>query len=185
MNIAIRIYLRLSQKLVVLISLCTTAVMTVAIWRLEAAIDPSDSGMVGLQLAGTIEGARAILSSWRDGGADLFLRTAWLYYLYAVSSAVLLASAPGFFARQRNGFNPSAIPARDALFCMVPFAVCLADWAVQSMMVTFISGVNTSISLISALAAAAVVKWILLALCLLVLLRSYFATRKEKRRVRP
>jgi hypothetical protein len=181
----IRAYLFLSRKPVTIISMCVTAVLTIALWKLEAVIDPSGNGMIGLQLAFTIEQARTILSSWSDGGADLFLRMSWLYYLNAVSSTVLLASAPGYFARQRSGFNPGTVPSRDVLFILVPFAACLCDWAVQSMMVAILSGEGTGAMIISALAAAAIAKWVLLAFCLVILMKSYFTTRKEKRQARP
>jgi hypothetical protein len=181
----IQAYLFLSQKPVTIISMCVTAVLTIVLWKLEAVIEPSGSGIIGLQLAFTVEQARTILLSWRDGGADLFLRMFWLYYLNAVSTMVLLASAPGFFARQRSGFDPGAVPSRDVLFCLVPCAACLCDWAVQSMMAAILSGAGTGAMLTGALTVTAVVKWVLLAFCLVILMRSYFATRKEKRQARP
>ncbi len=181
MNQAMRAYLLLSQKPVTIISMFITVVLTFLIWKIEAEIDPSGGGAVGLQLAFTDEQARAVLSSWRDGGADLFLRTAWLNYLYAFSFAVLLASTPGYFARQRSGFDPVAVPARDLIFSMLPFAACLCDWAVQTMLVVLFSGGAIDVSLIRAISVTALLKWLILAMCLAVLLRSYFLTRKEKK----
>lgn len=181
MKQVIRAYLFLSQKSVTIISMCATVVITFLIWKIEAEIDPSGGGTVGLQLAFTNEQVRAILSSWNDGGVDLFLRTAWLNYLYAVSLSILLASAPGYFARQRSGFNPEAVSTRDALFSLVPFIACLCDWAVQTMLLVLFSGGAIDVLLIRVLSVTAVVKWLILALCLAILLRSYFLTRKEKR----
>lgn len=181
MKRAIRAYLFLSQKTVTIISLFASAVMMILTWKIETVIDPSGEGAVGLQLAFTTEQARALLSSWREGGADIFLRTVWLNYLYAFSLSVLLASAPAYFARQRSGFNPEAVPARDLLFSLAPFAACLCDWAVQTMLVVLFSGNAINVPIIRAISVTAVVKWLILAFCIVVLLRSYFLTRKEKR----
>jgi hypothetical protein len=185
MKQATRAYLFLANKKVTVVSLVVTAVLTIVLWKIEGMVEPSGRGMIGLQLAFTAEEARALLSTWSDGGAGLYLATAWLYYLYAASSAVLLASAPAYFAGQRNGFDPRAVPALDVIFSMVPFAACLSDWAVQSMMLALVTGSHTGDQFIRALAIASIVKWVLLAFCLVVLLRSYFTTRKGKRPARP
>jgi hypothetical protein len=185
MKQATRAYLFLAKKTVTLVSLVITAVLTIVLWKIEAMVEPSGRGMTGLQLAFTAEQARALLSTWSDGGAGLYLSTAWLYYLYAASSAVLLASAPAYFAGQRSGFDPRAVPALDVLFSMVPFAACLSDWAVQSMMLAFVSGAGAGDSLVRALSITSIAKWVLLAFCLIILLRSYFTTRKGKRPARP
>lgn len=182
MKQAMRAYLFLSQKPVTIISLCATFVITLLVWKIEATIDPSGGGMAGLQLAFTVERVRVILSSWRDGGADLFLRTVWLNYLYALSLSVLLSSAPGYFARQRIGFSPDAVPRRDVIYSLVPFIACLCEWAVQSMLVVLFSGGAINDYLVCAISVTVLVKWLILAWCLAILLRSYFLTRKEKRR---
>ena len=184
MNQQTRAYLFLSKKQVTLASLVATAALTIVLWKIDAMIDPSGKGMTGLQLAFTFEQAQALLSTWSAGGAELYRETAWLYYLYAVSIAFLLASAPVYFARQRSGFNPGAVPLLDAVFSMVPFAACLCDWVVQSLMLAFISGANTGDSLVRALSIASIAKWVLLAFCLVILLRSYFTTRKDRARAR-
>ncbi|MBN2159000.1 MAG: hypothetical protein JW807_06365 [Spirochaetes bacterium] len=154
--------------------------MTLLLWRIDGELTGSSGvSSVYLQLAFSKARFENILASWRSGGLELFINTLWLNFLYAVSYSFLLTSVTLYFSRLVTPADTDSISGKDLVIASLPFAAGGCDWILHALyLVIFIGGCKDE-ALICAISAAAVLKWFLAVISVILLLRSYFAVRKE------
>jgi hypothetical protein len=178
-NAVERFYGLLAQKRVALLFLFITAVMTIAILRIDAELAGfGGKGLLYLQLAFTTGNFAGVLSSWKSGGVDLLLNSLWLYYIYAASYAVLFASALAFFSSARRAIVADGTGPSYRIICMLPFVTAVIDAIGITMLHALFTGRDLSVAMIMALSVFTSLKWGLMALCLILVLKSYFSFRK-------
>lgn len=160
-----------------------TSVLTLVLWRIDGELTGGmGESSLYLQLAFSRARFENILASWRPGGLDHFIGTLWINFLYAVAYAVLLASAPLYFSKSRGRSEPASMTALDKLVFMLPFCAGACDWIVHALYIAYFTGLLTGGAVIGAISSAAVLKWLLIATCAVVLIKSYFAVRKNMKR---
>lgn len=177
-----KIYMAAGRKNVCFAALFITAVLTLAVWKIDTALAGTGGrGSLYLQLSYTKSNFEAILSTWRGGGVDIMMNMMWLYFLYPAACAVLLSSAMAFFTRLRCGDTAPAA-AHDLVFFSLPLAGGAAGWAAQFLLVLIFKGVAVSETLLLAESVAASFSWALFVASLVLVLRSYVLFRKGQKR---
>ncbi len=169
----------LSGTNISLISLFITVIITMVLMRIDAYLAGfGGKGAFYLQVAFTKSNFMEVLSSWRSGGVDLLIGLIWLNYIYAVSYAVLFASAMAFFSAARRKLIPALISRFDLVTVVLPFAAALFDWISNTMLYLLFTGRSLKEELIMASSILSSMKWALVVLSLAIILKSYFSFRK-------
>lgn len=175
-----QLYAAVARKNLTIISFFITVVITIILMRIDAELaGMGGKGVFYLQMAFTKNTFIDIVSSWRSGGLDLLAGTLWLSYIYAASYAFLFASATAYFSLLRKHDDAGAVATSDRVIFIVPWCAALLDWTVITLWWVLFSGRSLSEEIIFAASAAAAGKWILIAASLILLLRNYFAFRKQ------
>ncbi len=181
-----KLYEVLARKRVALVFLFITAVMTVVLLRIDAELTGfGGKGLLYLQLAFTMENFTGILASWKSGGVDLLLNTIWLYYIHAASYAVLLASALAYFSSARGAIVAGGIRFSDRIVCLLPFGAAIVDSIGITLIHALFTGRDLNAAMIMALSVLTSLKWSLIGLCLILVLKSYFSFRKVMKNIAP
>lgn len=176
------IHAALSRKNVAPVAFAVTFVLTLVLWRIDGELTGgSGESSLYLQLAFSNNRFESVLASWRSGGLDIFVSTLWLNFVYAISYSVLLASAPLYFSKRHGGFGPDRVTARDTLFFSLPFCAGACDWIVHAFYIILFGRRFADESLIRAISAVAILKWLLIAVSIILVMRSFIAARRNKK----
>jgi len=185
-NYAEKLYDLLARKRVVVSFLFITAVMTVVLLRIDAELAGfGGKGLLYLQLAFTMTNFTGILASWKSGGVDLLLNSLWLYYIHAASYAVLLASALAFFSSARRAIAAGGTGFSDLIISLFPFSAAVIDLIGITLIHGLFTGRDLNAAMIMALSILTSLKWCLIGLCLILVLKSYFSFRKAMKNPAP
>ena len=185
-NYAEKLYDLLARKRVVVSFLFITAVMTVVLLRIDAELAGfGGKGLLYLQLAFTMTNFTGILASWKSGGVDLLLNSLWLYYIHAASYAVLLASALAFFSSARRAIAAGGTGFSDLIISLFPFSAAVIDLIGITLIHGLFTGGDLNAAMIMALSILTSLKWCLIGLCLILVLKSYFSFRKAMKNPAP
>jgi len=183
------LYDLLTSKFVLLFSLCAVVVFTLLLSRIDAKIAGKDGpGVVYLQLAFFRENFEAVISAWGPEGVSFFLKTIWIDFIYPISYAVLLASAPLFLSKfVRDSYGDIDFKAVDdkipiAVIIIIPFLAAFFDYIENILHAVILSRRVFSDSIIFTASVAATLKWALIFVSLFIVLAGYYSMRKAMRK---
>ncbi len=188
MNISVveKLYLLLARKTVSRVALFATAILTVIMMRIDADLAGfGGKGVFYLQVAFTLSNFTEVLSSWRSGGVDLLGIMIWVNAVNAASYSVLFASATAFFADARRSITGDPVRRSDTALMLLPFAAAVFDWISNYLLHLIFSGGSLREEMVTAYSVLSTIKWVLVLLSLVILLKSYFSFRKTMKRYVP
>ncbi len=172
------LYNVLANKKTVIISLACTLVSLVALMRFEIMIaGPAGPGFSALELSFSPDNFKLIASSWGESGVTLYARTIWIYFIFAISYGILLASAPVLF--HERIITAGATGKKYSYWLMlIPACASLFDCSARIVFVVILK-VYFNIPLFYYASAATVIKWVCIAGSLAVVFKNYSALRKS------
>jgi hypothetical protein len=178
-----RLYLTFAKKKFCLAAFAAAVLLTALVWKIDIALaGMGGRGVLHLQLAFTKSSFEEIISAWRSGGVDLLMDARWLYLFYPIVCAILFSSAQAFFSSLRREGGPYTVSPLDFVFFSLPLAGGMAGCAAQILLLQIFSSDSLSENIVMTASIAASVTWALFIVSLVLVLRSYFLFRKNKKR---
>jgi len=168
----------ITKKSVLIVAAVLTVLLTLVLTRIEQEISgPSGAGIVYLELAFSREIFMRIISLWGEYGANLFIKTIWIDYIYPIAYSFLIAGGLAITEFKMTGAGKVFSNITQKIY-LLPFLAAIFDFIENSILIYIVvnSFFNEYIILASSIISS--IKWFLIIFSLAVFLKRYFAFRK-------
>ena len=136
------------------------------------------AGIIALQLAFTPEKFTLVLNSWGEQGVQTLVNTMWLDFIFPLAYAVFFSGSLACFLREKTAGKTN-------LIIFLPFAAALLDYLENILHLVIVGSQPYKLVLVLPASLAALIKWVLLLLVILILIwqmlkRLFLKLGKEK-----